>query len=123
MKPWHHGGVGLRETFARHAAGPSRQLLALLAVVIVLLGVLAYGAAPFSAAGGLKCGGALLGSKPKEPATTGLLVGREKSVCRSKGNSRLIITGLATVAALTVGLGAAFLPMGPLEELFVRRDQ
>ncbi|MDQ3569693.1 MAG: hypothetical protein M3396_03555 [Actinomycetota bacterium] len=115
--------MGLRETFARHAAGPSRQLLALLAVVIVLLGVLAYGAAPFSAAGGLKCGGALLGSKPKEPATTGLLVGREKSVCRSKGNSRLIITGLATVAALTVGLGAAFLPMGPLEELFVRRDQ
>ncbi len=97
--------------------------MALLAVAVALLGVLAYAASPFRAAGGLKCEGALLGSGPKERVTTGLLVGREKSLCRSKGNSRLIVAGFATVISLVLGLSAVLLPVGPLEEFFLRRKE
>jgi len=96
--------------------------MAILAVAIVLLGVFAYSASPFSAAGGLKCNGALLGSTPREHATTGLLVGREKPLCKSRGNSRLIVAGIATVISLVLGLSAVLLPMGPLEEFFLRRE-
>ncbi len=113
----------LRETLTRRDVGPNKQLMALLAVAIVLLGVLAYAASPFKAAGGLECKGALLGSNPKERVTTGLLVGREKRLCRSRGNSRLIVSGLATVISLVLGLSAVLLPMGPLEEFFLRRDE
>ncbi|MDP8991962.1 MAG: hypothetical protein M3N31_02745 [Actinomycetota bacterium] len=110
--------MGLRETLE---AG-SRRVLVILAVSVVLLGGLAYTASPFNGAGGLKCNGALLGAKPRERATTGLLVGREKSLCRSKANSRLIVGGLATLAALVVVLGAVLLPVGPLEDLLVRQE-
>ena len=116
--------MALRETLTRPSPGPSaRPLFAGLAVAIVLVGVLAYAFAPFRAAGGLKCKSALLGSAPKERATTGLLVGREDSLCQARGNSRLIISGIAAVTALTIGLAAAFLPVGPVEELFIRRDE
>ncbi len=113
----------LREALTRKDVGPNRQLLAILAVAIVLLGVLGYAASPFRAAGGLKCKGALLGSAPKERATSGLLVGREKPLCKSRGNSRLIVAGIATVISLVLGLSAVLLPMGPLEEFFLRRDE
>ena len=115
--------MALRETLTRPSGSAARPLFAGLAVAVVLLGVLAFAFAPFSAAGGQKCKAAILGSDPKERATMGLLVGREEQVCQARGNSRLIISAIATVAALTVGLGAAFLPVGPLEELFIRRDQ
>ncbi len=95
----------------------------MLAVAIVLLGVFAYAASPFKAAGGLKCNGALVGSTPKERVTTGLLVGREKPLCKSRGNSRLIVAGVATIVSLILGLSAVLLPMGPLEDLFLRRDE
>ncbi len=96
--------------------------MAMLAVVIALLGVFAYAASPFKAAGGLECNGALLGSKPERRVTTGLLVGREKAVCRARGSSRLIVAGIAAVISLILGLSAVLLPMGPLEELFLRRE-
>ena len=115
---WHDGEMATRQTLE----SAPRQILAVLAVGIVLLGGLAYALAPFKAAGGLKCKAALLGSQPKERVTQGLLVGREKPVCRSKGNSRLFIAGFATVAAMAVVLSAVFLPVGPLEELFVRQE-
>ncbi len=115
--------MALRDTLTRPTASSARRIFAGLAVAVALLGVAAFAFAPFSAAGGQKCKAAILGSKPKERATTGLLVGREKQVCRARGNSRLIITAISTVAALTVGLGAAFLPVGPVEELFIRRDE
>jgi hypothetical protein len=99
-----------------------RRLLVILAVVVVLLGGLAYAASPFTAAGGLKCKGALLGSQPRNRVTTGILVGREKPVCRSEGNSRLFVAGIATVVALVIALGAVLLPVGPIEELFVRKE-
>ncbi len=99
-----------------------RRVLVVLVVVIVLLGGLAYAASPFTAAGGLKCNGALLGSQPRNRVTTGIIVGREKSVCRSEGNSRLFVAGIATLVALTIGLSAVLLPVGPIEELFVRKE-
>jgi len=114
--------VQLRQALTSKDTGPNKQLLALLAVAIVLLGVLGYAGSPFRAAGGLKCGGALLGSKPKEKAVTGLLVGREKPLCKARGNSRLIVAGIATVISLVLGLSAVLLPMGPLEEFFLRRE-
>jgi hypothetical protein len=116
--------VQIRESLSGQGqgAGPSKQTMAILAVVIALFGVLAYGLAPFKAAGGLRCGSALLGSSPKERVTTGLLVGKEESLCQSKGNSRLMVVGIATVVALVLGLGAVFLPVGPLEEFFLRRE-
>ncbi len=101
-------------------AAPQRVLV-ILAVVIVLLGSLAYAASPFTAAGGLKCKGALLGSEPRRSVTTGILVGREKSVCRQAGNSRLWVAAIATLAGLAIALGAVLLPAGPTEELFTRR--
>ena len=112
----------IREALTRKDTGPNKQVLAILAVVIALLGVLAYAASPFKAAGGLECNGALLGSKPEKRATTGLLVGREKSLCRAKGNSRLIVAGTAAVISLVLGLSAVLLPMGPLEAFFLRRE-
>lgn len=112
----------LREALTRKDVGPSKQLLAVLAVAIVLLGVLAYAVSPFKAAGGLKCNGALVGSKPQERATQGLMVGREKRLCSARGNSRLIVAGVATLISLVLGLSAVLLPMGPLEELFLRRE-
>ncbi len=99
-----------------------RRVLMVLVVVIVLLGGLAYAASPFTAAGGLKCKGALLGSEPRERVTTGILVGREKPVCRSEGNSRLLVAGIGTLVALIIGLGAVLLPVGPIEELFTRKE-
>ena len=113
----------IREALTRRDVGPSKQLMAGLAVLIVLLGVFGYALSPFRAAGNLKCGGALLGSKPKERVVTGLLVGREKTVCRARGNSRLIVAGVAAVISLILGLSAVLLPMGPLEEFFLRRDE
>jgi hypothetical protein len=112
------GPVGLLDTVQ---AAPRRVVLPL-AVVVVLLGSLAYAASPYEAAGGLKCRGALLGGKPKERVTTGLLVGREKAVCRAAANSRLIIWGIATIAALAVVVGAVVLPAGLIEQIFVRRQ-
>ncbi len=112
----------LPKALTRTDSGPSKQLMATLAVVIVLLGVLAYAASPFKAAGGLNCNGALVGSKPKERVTIGLLVGREKALCRARGNSRLIVAGVATLISLVLGLSAVLLPMGPLEEFFLRRE-
>ncbi|MDP8976410.1 MAG: hypothetical protein M3N28_08630 [Actinomycetota bacterium] len=113
----------LREAITGRDAGPNKQVMALLAVAIVLLGVFAYAASPFTAAGGLRCNGALVGSTPKEKVTTGLLVGREKPLCRAKGNSRLIVAGVATLISLILGLSAVLLPTGPLEDLFLRRDE
>lgn len=103
-------------------AGPTKQVMVILAVAIALFGVFAYAAAPFRAAGGLKCGGALFGSSPKERVTTGVLVGREKPLCRSAGSSRLIVALVATIVSLVLGLGAVLLPVGPLEEFFLRRE-
>ena len=121
-QPWHDCAVQIREALTRKDVGPNRQVLAILAVVIALLGVLAYAASPFKAAGGLECNGALLGSKPEKRVTTGLLVGREKSLCRARGNSRLIVAGIAAIISLTLGLSVVMLPMSPLEELFRRRE-
>ncbi len=115
---WHDGTMSLVETLQ---AAPRRAMLALV-VVIVLLGSLAYAASPFTAAGGLKCKGALLGSQPRQRVTTGILVGREKPLCRSEGNSRLFVAGIATLAALVIGLSAVLLPVGPIEELFTRKE-
>lgn len=102
-------------------AAPRRVLVALV-VVVVLLGGLAYAAAPFTAAGGLRCKGALLGSQPRQRVTTGIIVGREKPLCRSEGNSRLLVGAIATLVALIIGLSAVLLPVGPIEELFVRKE-
>lgn len=113
----------LRQAITSQAAGPSKQVMAALAVGAVLLGVFAYLSTPFQAAGGLDCGGALLGSKPKERAVTGLLVGREKPLCRSEGASRLIVGGVAATVSLILGLGAVLLPVGPLEEFFLSREE
>ena len=112
----------IREALTRKDTGPNKQVLAILAVVIALLGVFAYALSPFKAAGGLECNGALLGSKPERHVTTGLLVGREKSLCKARGNSRLIVAAIAAVSSLVLGLGAVLLPMGPLEEFFLRRE-
>ncbi len=101
-------------------AAPQRVLV-ILAVVVVLLGSLAYAASPFTAAGGLKCKGALLGSDPRGAVTTGILVGREESVCQRAGNSRLWVAAIATLVGLVIALGAVLLPAGPTEELFTRR--
>ncbi len=98
-----------------------RRALVILAVVIVLVGALAYAASPFTAAGGLKCKGALLGSEPRQSVTTGILVGREESVCRSEGNSRLWASAIATIVGLVIALGAVLLPVGPVEELLTRK--
>lgn len=99
-----------------------RRVMVILAVVIVLVGTLAYAASPFTAAGGLECKGALLGSEPRRSVTTGILVGREESVCRSEGNSRLWLAGIATIVALVIALGAVLLPVGPIEDLFTRKE-
>lgn len=112
----------LTDAISRQTAAPSQRLLAVLASVIVLLGVMAYVLSPFRATGGLKCGPALFGSSPREDVTFGLLVNREDQVCQEKGNSRLIVGGFAAVLALAVGLGAVFLPAGPTEQAFTRRD-
>ncbi len=101
-------------------AAPQRALV-VLAVVVVLLGSLAYAVSPFTAAGGLKCKGALLGSEPRRSVTTGILVGREKSVCRQAGNSRLWVALIATLIGLVIALGAVLLPMGPVEDALTRR--
>lgn len=115
---WHDGPMSIVETLQ---AAP-RRVLVVLVVVIVLLGGLAYSASPFTAAGGLECKGALLGSQPRQRVTTGILVGREKSLCRSEGNSRLLVAGIAMLVALIIGLAAVLLPVGPVEELFVRKE-
>ncbi len=102
-------------------AAPQRVLV-ILAVVIVLVGGLAYAASPFTAAGGLECKGALLGSEPRRSVTTGVLVGREESVCQRAGNSRLWVAAIAAIVALVIALGAVLLPVGPIEELFTRKE-
>ena len=115
--------VQMPQALTRKDVGPNKQVLVVLAVATVLLGVFAYAASPFRAAGGLECKGALFGSKPKERVTSGLIAGREKPLCRARGNSRMIVAGMATVSSRVLGLSAALLPMGPLADLFLRRDE
>lgn len=114
--------MGLAQTATRIAEAPTKKVLVVVAVALALLGVLAFAMAPFRAAGGLKCGSALLGSDPKEVRTTGLLVGKEAHYCDSEGKSRLVISAFATVFTLVLGVSAVVLPPGRIEEIVTTRD-
>lgn len=96
--------------------------VAALVVVSALLAVLGYALLPFRAAGALECGAALRGSEPERFVTVGLLVGRERRVCKAEGNSRLIAAGIAAVVLLGVGLAAVLLPESEMEKAFLGEE-
>lgn len=114
--------MGLPQTASRIAAAPTKKVLVVAAVAVALLGVLAFVMAPFKAAGGLKCGSALLGSDPREVRTTGLVAGKEAFYCDNEGKSRLVISGFATVFTLVLGVSAVMLPPGRIEDIVIRRQ-
>ena len=113
--------MGLRESASRLAEAPTKKVLVIVAVALVLLGVLAFLMAPFKAAGGLECGSALLGSDPRETGT-GLVRGKEAFYCDSEGKSRLVISGFATVFTLVLGVSAVVLPPGRIEDIVTSRQ-
>lgn len=100
-----------------------RGLHVAVVVAAVLVASLAYALLPFEAAGGLDCGGPLRGSSPKETVTTGFLVGREKPACDDEGRSRLIITGIAAVIFLAIGMSAVLLPESQMEKAMFGEDE
>lgn len=104
---------------SRLQAASTKKTLVGAAVAILLLGVLIYVLMPFRAAGDLECGAALFGAKPNRDTAQGLVLGREDQFCQSAANSRLIIAGVATLAALAVGIGAAVLPEGQFERVLL----
>jgi hypothetical protein len=113
--------MGASEAAARALRAPTKRVLVAVAVALALLGVLAFVMAPFRAAGGLKCGSALLGSDPKERRFVGLVAGKEAHYCDVEGKSRLIIAGFATAFTLALGISAVTLPVGLIEDIVTRR--
>ncbi len=80
----------------------------------VMLGVmlLAVGWAflPFEFARGVGCGPPLLGAKPDDPTSVGLIHPEED--CRSKAKSRLLVSAMISLAA--AGAGAAAVALKPI---------
>ncbi len=103
---------------------PTRATTAALVAAAAVLATLGWMLLPFDAAGSLDCEAALLGSKPEERRTTGYLVGQEKSACQNRGNSRLIVSGIAGALFAVVGVAAVLLPESQMERvLYGRGDE
>ena len=98
----------------RSANGVPAAALVAAATVLAALGWMVL---PFKAAGGLECKAALFGSAPKERGTTGYLVGQEKDVCRNRGNSRIVVSTIAGLVFLAVGVAAVLLPESQMERV------
>lgn len=96
--------------------------VAALVAVSAVLAVVGYGLLPFRAAGALECGPALKGSEARRHVTVGLLVGREGEVCRSRGNSRLIVGGVTGIVLLVVGVAAVLLPESEMERALLGEE-
>lgn len=97
--------------------GKDRTVAVALVVAIALIGTLAIGLLPVRAAGRLKCDAPLRGAAPKEKATEGYLVNREKKACSDKSGSRLTILALAGVLYISFGIAAVVLPESNIERV------
>lgn len=96
---------------------PNGVPAAALVATAAVLAALAWMLLPFEGAGGLDCKAALFGSEPKERATTGYLVGQEEGVCQNRGNSRIVMSSIAGVVFLAVGVAAVLLPESQMERV------
>ncbi len=90
---------------------------AALVAAAAILATLGWMVLPFKAAGGLDCKAALFGSTPKERGTTGYLVGQEEEVCSNRGNSRIVVSSIAGLVFLAVGVAAILLPESQMERV------
>lgn len=97
---------------------PKDQTKAVLLVVVIwVVASLAFGLLPVRAAGRLKCDAPLRGADPKELATEGYLVNREKMACSDKSGSRLTIVGIVGLLYLAFGISAIVLPESSIERV------
>lgn len=102
--------AGLRRWEGR--LGVAQRVVATLAL-LVALGALGSTFRSFAAYGTIGCGAPMLGSKVEHPApSTSFLFGREASVCRGNGHSRLAVAGAVGVLALIVGIAGWLKPLG-----------
>lgn len=108
---WDGGFVGGAAMSAR-----DRTIGVALAVAVALIFTIGLGIAPFKAAGGLDCTGPFKGSKPRERAT-GFVFGREKSVCKRNGGSRLVIALLGGTLLASVCVAAVVAPESRIEKV------
>lgn len=76
------------------------------ALVVILLAVV-WSFLPFEFTSGVDCGPPLLGAKPKDPTSVGLI--QPDKDCKSKGKSRLLVSAMLALAAAGVGTAAVFL--------------
>ena len=96
---------------------PNGVPAAALVAAAALLAALGWMLLPFKAAGGVDCKAALFGSAPKERVTTGYLVGQEKGACQNRGNSRIVVSAIAGLVFLAVGVAAVLLPESQMERV------
>ena len=96
-KPWEPGAT-------------IRQRVVPLVAAVILVAALVYAIVPFTGPGRLACSGALLGSTADPDTPAGATVGNPDKSCADAGGSRRLISAVAIVAALAIGLGGAFLP-------------
>lgn len=88
----------------------TRQRVAPLVALVVLVAALVYGLMPFTFAGRIECSGSLFGSEPAPGIPAGAIVGSAEAACADTGGRRRNNVLVVGAAALALGLGGAFLP-------------
>ena len=86
------------------------KLVVPLIAVVVGLAALFYALMPFNGAGGVTCQGSFSGGKPRGAAVGGFVQGREETVCRNAGRSRITTAGFVAFIGLVGAAAAVLIP-------------